>query len=53
MIVTSNDLHVNLVVMHYFIRYKDSSIIYCIDKVVTSFAKVDTEAKAEDEGGRA
>jgi hypothetical protein len=53
MIVTLNDLPVNLVVMHYFISYRDSSIIYCIDKAVTSFAKVDTNTKAEDEGGRA
>jgi hypothetical protein len=48
MIVTLNDLRVNLVVMHYFISYGDSSDIYCIDKVVTSFSKVETNAKAED-----
>jgi hypothetical protein len=49
MIVTSNDLHVNLVVMHYFISYRDSSIIYCINKVVAIFAKVNTDSNAEDE----
>ena len=48
MIVTLNDLHVNLVVMHYFISYRDSSIIYCIDKAVTNSAKVETDANAED-----
>jgi hypothetical protein len=53
MIVTLNDMRVNLVVMHYFISYRDSSIIYYIDKVVTRFVKVDTNAKAEDGGGRA
>jgi hypothetical protein len=34
--------------MHYFISYRDSSIIYCIDKVMEIFAKVNTDAKAED-----
>ena len=35
--------------MHYFISYRDSSIIYCIDKVVAISAKVNTDANAEDE----
>ena len=45
MIVTLNDLRVKLVVMHYFISYRDSNIIWCIDKVVAIFAKVNTNAK--------
>ena len=32
-----------------FIRYGDSNIIWCIDKVVAIFAKVNTDANAEDE----
>ena len=35
--------------MHYFISYRDSNIIWCIDKVVAIFAKVNTDANAEDE----
>ena len=49
MIVTLNDLRINLVVMHYFIIYRDRNIIWCIDKVVAIFAKVNTDANAEDE----
>ena len=49
MIVTLYDLCVNLVVMHYFISYRDSNIIWRIDKVVAIFAKVNTDANAEDE----
>jgi hypothetical protein len=48
-IVTLNDLHVNRVVMHYFISYRDSNIICCINKVVAIFAKVETDTSAEDE----
>ena len=44
-----NDLRVNLVVMHYFVSYRDSNIIWCIDKVVAIFVKVTTDANAEDE----
>ena len=44
-----NDLHVNLVVMHYFVSYRDSNSILCIDKVVPIFVKVNTDANAEDE----
>ena len=47
--IALNDLRVNLVVMHYFVSYRDSNIIWCIDKVVAIFAKVNTEANAEDE----
>ena len=32
-----------------FISYIDSNIIWCIDKVVANFAKVNTNANAEDE----
>ena len=32
-----------------FISYRDSNIIWCIDKVVAIFAKVNTDANAEDE----
>ena len=32
-----------------FISYRDSNIIWCIDKVVANFAKVNTDANAEDE----
>jgi hypothetical protein len=32
-----------------FIRYGDSNIIWCIDKVVAIIAKVNTDANAEDE----
>jgi hypothetical protein len=49
MIATLNDLRVNLVVIHYLISYRDSNIIWCIDKVVAIFAKVDTDANAEYE----
>ena len=35
--------------MHYFISYRDSSIIYCINKVVANFVKVNTDANAKDE----
>ena len=35
--------------MHYFISYRDSNIMWCIDKVVAIFAKVNTDASAEDE----
>jgi len=35
--------------MHYFISYRDSSTIYYIDKVVANFAKMNTNANAEDE----
>ena len=35
--------------MHYFISYRDSNIIWCIDKVVANFVKVDTDANAGDE----
>ena len=44
-----NDLRVNLVVMHYFVSYRDSNIIWCINKVVAIFAKVNTDANAGDE----
>ena len=44
-----NDLRVNLVVMHYFVSYRDSNIIWCIDKVVAIFAKVITDVNVEDE----
>ena len=32
-----------------FISYRDSNIIWCIDKVVAIFAKVNTDVNAEDE----
>ena len=32
-----------------FISYRDSNIIWCIDKVVAIFAKVNTDADVEDE----
>ena len=32
-----------------FISYRDSNIIWCIDKVVAIFAKVNTDANAKDE----
>ena len=32
-----------------FISYRDSDIIWCIDKVVAIFAKVNTDANAKDE----
>ena len=44
-----NDLRVNLKLCTYFISYRDSNIIWCIDKVVAIFAKVNTDANAEDE----
>ena len=44
-----NDLRVNLGVMHYVVSYRDSTIIWWIDKVVEIFAKVNTDANAEDE----
>jgi hypothetical protein len=46
-----NDLRVNLNVMHYFISYGDSNIIWCIDMVMTSFAEMDTDAKVVHEDG--
>ena len=44
-----NDLRVNLKWCINFIRYGDSNIIWCIDKVVAIFAKVNTDMNAEDE----
>jgi hypothetical protein len=35
--------------MHYFIRNRDSNIIWFIDKVLAIFAKVNTDANAKDE----
>ena len=32
-----------------FISYRDSNIIWCIDKVVANFAKVNTDVNAVDE----
>ena len=34
--------------MHYFVSYRDRNIIWCIDKVVAIFAKVNTDANGED-----
>ena len=44
-----NDLRVNLKECINFICYGDSNIIWCIDKVVAIFAKVNTDANAKDE----
>ena len=44
-----NDLRVNLKLCTYFISYRDSNIIWCINKVLAIFAKVNTDANAEDE----
>ena len=35
--------------MHLFICYKDSNIIWCIDKVVANLAKVNSDTNAKDE----
>ena len=43
------DLRVNLMKCTYFISYRDSNIIWCINKVVAIFAKVNSDANAKDE----